>query len=133
MMKKFKINKQHKKSAIIAIIAVIIMAIPSKNNSYTECGVGSVYTTHYYEGESYGKCEMTIGGAMKLTGAFVAFFYLSLLVLDRREREDKIETKLDKKITKTKQTREEKGITTKLDESFDNFSDNEDDYKNIPF
>ncbi len=121
------LTKKHIISAIMAIVAVIILAIPSENNSYTECGVGSVY--------SHGECRMTTGGAIKLTGAFIVFFYLSLLVLERREKEDELEAESDQKITKSKKLNNESDddIQRKIDDSFNHSSENEDDYKNIPF
>ncbi len=120
---------KNKIAIAIAIVAVTIIAIPSKNNSYTECGVGSVYTKHYNgyrESRSEG-CEVTKGGAIKLTGAFILFFYLSLLLLERREKENEIKTK-SKKVKKEA----DEEIQTKIDDSFNNtFDDN--DYKDIPF
>ena len=125
----------------IAVIAVGILAMPSKNSSYTECGVGSVYTKHYYHDGSYSEltsegCDLTIGGAIKLSGSFIAFFYLSLLVLDRREKEDDLE--LDDKLDKSKTLKQKSGEDNqvKLDDSFEKLHDSsiaDDDYKNIPF
>ncbi len=133
----------------IAIIAVGILAMSSKNSSYTECGVGSVYAKHYYHDGSYSEltsegCDMTIGGVIKLSGAFIIFFYLSLLIIERNEKKDELESDAtdtfeDKfELDKEKSVKQEldEDIQAKFDDSFGELNDNsiaDDDYKNIPF
>lgn len=86
--KKFKkyLTKKNLIASTIALVAVIILAMPSENKNFTECGVGFLYKTHYYDGqEDGGSCDLTTGGALKLTGAYIFVFYLSLLALGRRK------------------------------------------------
>jgi len=124
-----QLTKKNRIAATIAMVAVGILAMPSKNNSYTECGVGSVYTKHYYDDGGYRElsskgCDLTIGGSAKLIGAFIVFFYLSLLILERREAQNKIKPE-----SKEVEKESNENIQAKFDDSFNN----EDDYKNIPF
>lgn len=131
ILKKYKMQKLLIKKNLIALLMALfiveILAIPSGNNSFTECGIGSVYTKHYYHEGNYSEvssegCEVTGGGIIKLIGAFaVALYlsYLSLLVLERM----KINKENDEE------------IQAKFDDSFEELSDssNEDDYKDILF
>jgi len=90
---KDKTTKNHLVAATLAIILVTIAAMPSENNSYTECGVGSVYTKHYYhyynsherELTSEG-CDLTTTGFFKLLAIFSITFYISLFFIERREK-----------------------------------------------
>ncbi len=139
IFKNHKLTKRNLIALLMAFLIVEILAIPSENNSFTECGIGSVYTKHYYHEGSYSEvtsegCEVTGGGIIKLIGTFVVVLYLSylsLLVLERREKENELGDK-SKKVKKES----DKEIQARFDDSFDESPGNSfenNDYKNIPF
>jgi len=114
---KKKLTKNNLVAVTLAIIVVTITAMPSQNNSYTECGVGSVYTKHYYnyynsherELTSEG-CDLTTTGFFKLLAIFSITFYISLFFIERREEIKKGSDKENNNIDEGTQVKASKRI-----------------------
>ncbi len=106
-------TKNYLIASALAIIIVTISAIPSKNNSYTECGVGSVYTKYYDEySDRYSEgCDLTTAGFFKLLAIFGVTFYISLLLLERKEKlEEKPKNEFQQEITEVNEGTELSGV-----------------------